>query len=349
MPHQQRGFGLVELMIALTLGLALTGAVLQATLASQRNHSLLEAGAQLQENGRFALRYLSQGLRTAGFMGCPNLSHIKVNVISDAPPDDMDFTGSGVISGLDNVGTSNDYSAVAGTDIVEFQRAGLPATRLAGNLPPNNANIQVESNPAGLVRNDYVFITDCVNADLFTATTVSNSQNGGNSNGGSSNRAVVTITHAEGVNTSNRLSKVYGEDAMVMGFESVAYFIRDTNRDTAKGHSIHSLYIRAREPGSGGTAPVAQELVEGVEDMQLTYGVDTSDDRTVDAYKTAADISDWSKVLSVRINLLMQSIDDSVVSSAQRGLIFNADAVNTNDGRLRQTYSTAVAIRNRLP
>uniref|UniRef100_UPI003568138D PilW family protein n=1 Tax=Litorivivens sp. TaxID=2020868 RepID=UPI003568138D len=150
-------------------------------------------------------------------------------------------------------------------------------------------------------------------------------------------------------NTSNRLSKVYGEDAMVMGFESVAYFIRDTNRDTAKGHSIHSLYIRAREPGSGGTAPVAQELVEGVEDMQLTYGVDTSDDRTVDAYKTAADIADWSKVLSVRINLLMQSIDDSVVSSAQRGLIFNADAVNTNDGRLRQTYSTAVAIRNRLP
>lgn len=352
MAKTQRGFGLVELMIALTLGLALTGAVLQASLASQRNHRLLEAGTQLQENGRFALRIITQGLRTAGFMGCPNLSHIDVNVLSKNPPDDMDFTFGGVVNGIDNVARSNDYRAVVGSDVVMFQRAGLPIMRLDGNLTPNNANIQVESNPAGLERGDYVFITDCVSADLFTATTVSNSQNNngnGNGNGTGNNTSAVTIAHSSATNISNRLSKIYGKEAMVMGFESVAFFVRQTARQTPRGLPIHSLYVRARSPGSGGANPIAQELVEGVEDMQLSYGVDTTDDRAVDVYQTAAQVADWSKVLSVRIRLLLHSTDDGALNTAQRGLVFNEAAVTTDDGRLRQVYETAVAIRNRLP
>ena len=136
-----------------------------------------------------------------------------------------------------------------------------------------------------------------------------------------------------------------------MGFQSLAYFIRDTNRTTAAGNPIHSLWVQARSLGSG-AAPAATELVEGVENMQISYGEDTNDDRNIDVYRSAADVSNWAAVLSIRIELLMHSLDDNIVGSSgefvQNNLEFNGAAV-ASDQRLRQVYRTAVAIRNRLP
>ncbi len=335
------GFGLLELLIAMTLGLLLSAAVMQVTLASQRSHHLLDAAARLQENGRFALSYLSKDIRTAGYMGCPNVQRIPVNVIAKTPATDLNFTAAAVLVGTDNAAAGNAYDAVAGTDFVVLQRAlALPA-RLTGNLDPHNANVQIDSNPAGIGRGDFVFITDCVNADLFEATTVSSNR--------SNDR--ITITHANNKNDNNRLSKIYGRDAEILGFQSLAYFIRDTGRTTEGSAPIRSLYVKARNLG-GGAPPVAIELVEGVEDMQLSYGVDSDADNNVDAYKTASDISDWTTVLSVRIELLLHSLEDNIVGTAgafaQSNLTFNGDTV-ASDGRLRQVYTSVVAIRNRLP
>jgi len=345
MAKSHSGFGLVELLIALGLGLLLTTAVMQVTLGSQRSQHLLDSAARLQESGRLAMNFLKKDIRTAGYMGCPNLQRIPLNVIAETPPADLSFTSANVLKGFDNVvdDSTNTYAAVPGTDVVVLQRAALPAARLTGNVNPNNANIQVDGNPAGLGRDDFVFITDCVNADLFKANTVSS--NNGNGNSG------ITIVHSRGSNNSNNLSKIYGADAEVMGFQSLAYFIRDTTRTTAGGSAIHSLYVKARTFGSG-AAPVATELIEGVENMQLTYGVDTDADRSIDAYKVAADVTDWSAVLSVRIELLMQSLEDNVVAASgsfgQNNLQFNGAAVPQDD-RLRQVYHSVVAIRNRLP
>lgn len=337
------GFGLVELMIALGLGLLLTTAVLQVTLASQRSQHLLEAAARLQESGRYAMNLLTKDIRTAGYMGCPNLRRTPVNVIADDPPDDFDFSPAGVFKGFDNIADDNPYRAVAGSDVVVLQRAALPSARLIDKVNPGNASIQIDANPAGLGRNDFVFITDCVNADVFKAASVSANNNNGNDS--------ATIVYSRGVTNRYKLSKIYGLDTQIMGFQSLAYYVRDTRRVTARGAPIYSLYVSAREFGSG-AAPAAMELVEGVEDMQLTYGVDTDDDRSIDSYRTAADVGDWTTVMSVRIELLMQSLEDNVAAAngdfAQDNLQFNGSGV-TADGRLRQVYSSVVAIRNRLP
>ena len=347
--QSQAGFGIIELMIAITLGIVLSGAVIQVTLASQRSQRILEAVSQLQESGRIAVSFLTRDLRMAGYMGCPNLERIPVNVIAKNPPSDLNFTAENVLRGQDNVSAGNAYSAVANTDIISIQRAVPPAVNLAGNVAPNNANIQIESNPAGIGANDLVFVTDCINADLFKATTASN--NGGNGNGNGNGNSNVTITHASNNNSPNKLSKIYGYDAEVMGFQSLVYFVRDSGRTTPAGNAIHSLWVQARSLGSG-AAPNATELVEGVEDMQITYGEDTDGDRDIDAYRSAADVTDFSAVLSVRIELLMHSLDDNIIGSSgefvQNSLSFNGAAV-ASDQRLRQVYSTAVAIRNRLP
>jgi type IV pilus assembly protein PilW len=336
----QSGFGITELMIAITLGIVLSGAVIQVTLASQRSQRVLEATSQLQESGRIAVSFLTRDLRMAGYMGCPNLERIPVNVIAKNPPSDLNFTAENVLRGQDNVSVGNAYNAVENSDVITIQRAVTPAANLTGNMASDNANIQVSSNPAGLGAGDYVFITDCINADLFSATTVS--QGNGNQ---------ITIVHASNQNTSNKLSKIYASDAEVMGFQSLVYFIRDSGRTTPAGNAIHSLWVKARSLGSGAD-PIAVELVEGVEDMQITYGEDTDGDRDIDDYRSADNVTDFSAVLSVRIELLLHSLDDNLIGNSgefvQNSLSFNGATV-TGDQRLRQVYSTAVAIRNRLP
>ncbi|WP_054341852.1 PilW family protein [Neptunomonas antarctica] len=63
----QGGFSLIELMIALVLGLIIVGAVINAFLAMSQTYKVQDALSRAQESGRFALELVSQELRMAGF------------------------------------------------------------------------------------------------------------------------------------------------------------------------------------------------------------------------------------------------------------------------------------------
>jgi type IV pilus assembly protein PilW len=65
---QQQGLSLVELMVALVLGLVLMTGVLQVFLSSRQTYSANEAMARMQENGRFALEFISRSARLAGYV-----------------------------------------------------------------------------------------------------------------------------------------------------------------------------------------------------------------------------------------------------------------------------------------
>ncbi|MBU2979103.1 PilW family protein [Alteromonas sp. C1M14] len=62
----QRGFSLVELMIALVLGLVISGAIIQTMVSSRVTNSLNQVVAQVQESGRFVMRRLNRDLVEAG-------------------------------------------------------------------------------------------------------------------------------------------------------------------------------------------------------------------------------------------------------------------------------------------
>ncbi len=335
-----RGFSLAELFIALSLGLLLSAVVLQVTLASQRSQRLLNEAARLQENGRFALNTMTKELRSAGFMGCPSLEKVALNTIAKEPPAELDFTPAGIVRGVENVSENNAYDAVVGSDVIEFQRGVSPPARLTGNLNVSDGTLQIEENPAGLGSGDFFIVSDCVSADLLKATKVKTDV-------GSSS---ATISYGVDDNNLRRLGKVYSSTAEVLGYQSATYFIRSTGRKTAGGAAIHSLYSKVRQLGNG-SAPTSLELVEGVEDMQLTYGIDTDDDYAVDDYQTADEVSDWSSVLSVRVALLMQGIEDNIIGKrdvTSQNLEFNGGST-PRDGRLRKIYQTTVSLRNRLP
>jgi len=67
----QRGFTLLEMMVALSIGLVILLGVTKIFSANRMTYSLLEATGRLQENGQYALDYISQQIRLAGYYPNP--------------------------------------------------------------------------------------------------------------------------------------------------------------------------------------------------------------------------------------------------------------------------------------
>ena len=115
MPNRgQGGFTIVELMIAGLLGIILTAGVIQLFIGSNRNYSLQDELANVQEDGRFALIFLENEIQRGGWIDDFNREvppAIDLNNSSDGvsdriavsyalPPDSRDCNGSVVADGL---------------------------------------------------------------------------------------------------------------------------------------------------------------------------------------------------------------------------------------------------------
>jgi type IV pilus assembly protein PilW len=142
----------------------------------------------------------------------------------------------------------------------------------------------------------------------------------------------------------------------ILKLHRAIYFVADT------GRGVPALY-RTDEAGT------PQELVEGVEQMQVLFGVgsDTDNDGVVDAiqYLRADEIRDapqpqdvWSRVVTARVHLLMQSTDRNVLWQAQPvDYSINVTAgtseyhvwdLEPTDKSWRQVYAMTVTVRNRV-
>jgi type IV pilus assembly protein PilW len=338
------GFGLVELMISITLGLVLSTAVIQVFVASNSSSLVQESLGQIQENARFAMRTISQEVRMSGYMGCTSIGVVTANNVA-LPASAVNFTTATAFVGQDNLVKGNALGAVIGTDSMQIKRASDEFIRMDSTNVASASGITINDNTLGLAQSDYVMVSDCLNADIFRVTNTPLA----------SGKGATALNHASGSkNSSSTLGNVYGPDAEIFAFETINYFVRDTGRDNEAGDPINALYVQQIAAGSGGAMSAATELVEGVEDLQLTYGVDTNNDRAVDEYRTAAAVADWSRVLSVKIVLQMVGSENNVVGrsgsdNAQSLVDVNGNLIANNDGRLRQIFTSVFAIRNKVP
>lgn len=314
-----RGLTLVELMISLVLGLLVIAGVGSVFVANKQSYRTNEALGQVQDASRIAYEFMARDIRMAGYGNVCSNFNFPINVIADpAPAPVFGFvTGIKAIEGSVASGTTvGGVSVKDGTGIVQldyFPTLDNASPHLVGNLPPNNANIQINNNSPGFAAGDTLFITDCTQADVFRASTVSNGTK------------TITIAHANNVNTDNKLSKSYGGDAFVFdisNYRAITYFIGQRPGGNNPPYSLYRMV--------NGAAPV--ELVRGVTDMQVGYhriGTDTYD-VAVNGWST----TDWNAVDSVQISY-------QIASDMQN--------VTTDGNPLTRTFSTTIAIRNRLP
>lgn len=321
-PRAQSGFGLVELMIAMTIGLVLLGGIGYLYIGSRGAFRTTDNLSRMQENARYALDMMSRDIRMAGYVGCGNMASIKVNTIANPPVPPMTI-GNALIGYNSGAGWTNPstITRVAGPDVLSIMGAFSNGINLTGNLAPQNANVQINGNPDNFQAGDVLVITNCVNADVVKATNVANGSG-----------TTITIAHSNSSNTGNRIG-VYGPDAFVMRMNQYSYFI---GTNPAGNPALYRV----------GLSGNAEELVENVQDMQFNYGLDTNADGAVDSFSKTP--GNWAQVVSVTMSLLMRSPDNNLSTSAQP-ITFNNVAYNAADRRLYQVYSATVGVRNRLP
>lgn len=385
-PQSSVGLSLIELMVALFISTLILVGLIQIFTSTRTTYQADEGLARLQESGRFAIDFLAYDIRGAGNMGCignippTRVAEFATNYLktSDAPFD----LARGGIEGFEATGTGPGpgatYSLVSmypppmvasttpaltnqlidkvaqGSDVLVIRKMSDNAVNL---VSPYNESAQLfaESGTFTNEDKDKIFIvTDCTRASIFQATAVS-------SGGGKTNFA-----HAAGGSPGNICPRWgesgcpgtnYKEGAQIAEFSTTVYYV-----GVGAGGDKPSLFRRTWPKG----APFDTELVEGIENLQILYGVNTDGDsqRTADMYLPANLLpvdatgrADWARVVSARISMLVGSSNvregaggSTDLQLDDRTYILNGVEINpADDGRWRRVFTTTVELRNRHP
>ncbi|PKO81826.1 MAG: hypothetical protein CVU19_04975 [Betaproteobacteria bacterium HGW-Betaproteobacteria-13] len=354
MKHQ-RGLSLIELMISLAISLLIIAGVLYVFLGSRQSYNQMDVMSRMQENGRIAVDLMTHDLRLGGFMGCRRYGANTISVIASNPPfQEADIVDGQAIRGVTYSAGNPAYvtdslgnGGVVGSDVIVIRHAAGDGVRLGGGLVaqlgqgattitltptgavPSRIPGESDGTPlaAGSAGRDLALITDCSKGDIFRVSAIA---------GGTAGTPTVSITSDAG------LTYGYSADAVVFPFREDRYFLRDTGRLNRQNQPVISLYRMAAEMNSDN----ADELVEGVEDMILEYGLDQDGDGAADIYQRAGVVTNWAQVVSVRVRLMLATVDDNTLTEDATFTLL--DGATVTDRRLRQEFSTFVAFRNRL-
>ena len=318
-PYQKRqqGLTLVEIMVAITISLILLAGVVQIFVGNKQSYRLTEELSRMQENGRFAMDHIAREIRMAAFWGCTNISvdpniTITNNLNPPNPPTTpanhpVDPSTSGV-DGTDNSGLND-------SDTLILQGAyGEGLGIETHNVSAASFNVTTVNH--GLNERDVVIATDCRKADVFEIT---------NANSGTNNTIVANLGNNDpGFGNATIPGLEYNDSGTIYRIKSVTYAIQT-------GASGEPALFR-NENGNN------VELVEGVQDMQILFGVDsdpTDNNQIATIYQSASSVTNMNDVVSVRITLTLSTLND----------LHRSDGTF---GRITRTYTSTTSIRNRL-
>lgn len=323
----QKGLSLVELLVALTLSLLLMAGVLQTFLASKQTYSANTALSRVQENGRFAMEFLSNDIRHAGYKGeCQAPLNNLLNQSGSGYSADYFDLGQ-ALRGWADASPSWVDDRTAG-DVIHLKHAvNIAGVTASGNTPANANTINLTA-ASSVAQGTIIVVSDPVGCDMF--------QNRSNPNAHALSRG-ATGSPGNKNPAANPFSHAYDSSMEILKLQSVTYYVGPN------AANVPTL----RRIGFTTGAAIEEDLVEGVQNIQVFYGIAGSD-RQVTSYVSAASVSDWSDVVSVRVHLLLVSTEINVVAENQT-VDFNGTAVTVPNRRLAQVFSTTIGIRNRLP
>lgn len=273
------GFSLLEILITFVLSLFLFETVLQNYLGAKKIYRVQDELASLNENVRFADFILWRNIMHAGFAGCRKISELDLHNHTF-----IDFKAFNAIRGYASDKAVPSYlfgKVVFGTDVIVISKADASVTKIIGDVDFGANKIIVEQNPA-TKGNLLLLIADCQHADLFVAE----------------NYRGNTV-YVKG----NLVNGYAAKNTTVSRFEELTFFVSNTGRLDSKNKPIYALYSSVNRHGK-------HELVSGVSNMQIYYGMDLGGHGVVSEYWRASQVDSfnlWESVLSVIIELEMQS------------------------------------------
>lgn len=377
----QSGLSLIELMIAMVVGLVLMAGVLSIFISSRNGYGANTAAAQVQEYGRFALDFMRGNVRMTSYMGCATTSRSNtiLNPVGQLynflqPVYGYEYNGtdpatatsaapyaiasetpagttltSGTWTPVGDVTTDTAYGTGPGVDITKAVPGSDALVLLSASsdpvylTTPSAGSTLTVTTSTSLAPGQLAVISDCIKSTAFQ---ISNSDN--------NTPGILTIgTLAPGPgNYQNTFSVGYDAGAQVLPASVMVYYV---GQDTTGDNSPALFQAQLQTTGAtAGSFAQPQVIVPGVENMQVLYGVNTTGGSSTTApnqYLTAAQVdatNNWPNVLSVQLGLLVRSSIGAVPlpAVAQTFNILNTYVTAPRDTRLRHVFTSTIYLRN---
>ena len=308
--NQQQGFSLVEMMLAMLIGIIIMGGILSVYTNTRDQQRISEDQVNMVTDARFALETIAYDLRHAGVFGGTNIPSLVSCRMGDASCptalplatgdchnewyiniDQPIFGGEGIIP----AGYSCILNHQANTDVL--------VVRYADSNTVDTASLVAD---ATYVRSNYI------GGQLFKGT------------------AQPVIPDDVGTLTANH--QLY----------SRAYYI--SNFSNVPGDGLPSL---RRVDLINGPQVQDQLLLPGATNLQVQYGEDLDGDGSIDQFVNADAVTDFTRVYAVRLWVLIKTEQRMEDLNTGRTYIIAGNSVTTpDDGYRRLLISSVIKMRN---
>ena len=346
------GFTIVEMMVALTVGAILMLGIVQLFSSNKQAFRIQEGASVMNENARYALNMLQYDLRMADHWGGIEPADVDVDLTGGAPTFNNNCaeapvvpTGANPVVGFEGFEGTNATSPLScipntdyepSTDVLVIRYAGPRRANEADNSGPE-ATAAIKADNDGM----YVRVAMGRRATVYEGPDVD---------------ALPADLLAPGATTPQFADYPYN---------TVVYFVRSCAVQSIAGNANQcdagddGIPTLARLVLDGDTL-VQEEVVSGIEQFQVTYGVDRDEDLVADQYEDAATVRaagsyGWADVVDVRVSLVVRNeqLDttaDTTGSNADftHNLVGGFNYVVPADERnfRRKVYNFVVQVRN---
>ena len=321
-PRGAAGFSLIELMVALTIGLVMIAGAGFVFAKSRDIYRTMETTARLQENARYAMNIIEADLRMANYWGLLSDPDLFTNSASSTAPytttvsNNCGATSAFVTDVARPVdGNNNTYSlscgangngAAAGTDVLIVRRASTE------RIPQSTAGVQAE-------KDRLLVETSRTQAEIFKAAA----------------SGAIPAAYAQ--------TDPVGQPPLADTRRLIvnAYYV---GADSSVAAGYPSL---RRKTLIVGPAFQDEEIIPGVEDLQVQFGVDVNGDRNADVWVNPGSVPAGGIVVAARVWLRVRAEDIDVAHQDSQAYVYaDRNQAAPNDQIRRLLVMQTIQFRN---
>lgn len=323
---KSNGFTLIELLVSIGLGVLLSGGIVNIYLQNRQNYIQDEELARLQENARYAINMLKRDLTMAGFFaGLNDFTVTPASLTTDCVAG-VDWA-TDTTFGVDMIDDANTGGVLNTTNAVTWDCID------SSTLIDTSDVVSIKRTADNWTLKD---------GDLNTGITADDDQWYLRKFEHKSNVDFVQIPSGGTIDPTHATS---GSNFDYWEYYSRIYFLRDYSK--VIGDDIPTLCLAELR----GDDMETNCYVEGIEDMQLEFGIDSDDDSVPDQFVTTPTSLQLEEAMVVRVYLLVRSVNE--INSYTNDKIYNLGSkpiAAKNDGFIRRVFTTTVQMRNaKLP
>lgn len=328
--RRQRGVSLIELMVALLIGLFLIFGAVTIYQQSRNTFRTTEAVARLQEVARLAFDVLEADVRMASYWGLGNKAEYIINRAGPGqglPPPFTAAQGDRInqCGGANSNWAINLDQYIAGTNntyTLTCAAVGTASTTADTLLVRRAADAQ----PASLDPNRIYLQTSRIQGTMFVPSATCTSP---------TNPSCIPAAYAPPASQSR---------ALVVH----AYYVSQSSTLRNDVPALRRKSFGNVNAGAPSDAITDEEIVPGVEDLQVRFGIDTNGDTNVDQYVNPGAVPAGASVISATIWLRIRSEDreQGYVDGTAYQYADMAAAWTPNDKYRRIVVSKTIQLRN---